>query len=148
MSVWFDCVLFQFPCGGLIWEAKLINCVSLSLHRSTSVTVNTQRWYWQDRCIKKSQRWVKTSAVWNTAVQMWLWWSWKLRLYQVIANYSLASIASTVQQTSILKMTILTWWVFAMFTALVKHGNGLFFLFFYINHNIGPSKKSIHCHCL
>lgn len=50
MSVRLDCVLFKFPCEGLIWEAKLINGVSLSSHRSVCGTVRcalilTKDWY-------------------------------------------------------------------------------------------------------
>lgn len=63
MSVWCDSVLFQFPCEGLIWEAKLINCVSLLWHRSMSVTLYTQHILTKDG---------RTSTVWNVTVLIWL----------------------------------------------------------------------------
>lgn len=67
---------FQFPHEGLIWEAKLINCVSLSLHRSATLrTLNSDI----DEIVElnnENQHWWK--AFLNNTPQMSLSWQWRL----------------------------------------------------------------------
>lgn len=67
--VWL-CLFFLFPYEGLIWEEKLINCVSLSLHRSATLrTPNSDI----DEIVElnnQNQHWWK--AFLNYTPQMWL----------------------------------------------------------------------------